>query len=163
MTSTYRFRILLMLSIVVACHARPTPMTTSSPALVVYSRLPGARVAAGDSVPLTVHVRQADDPRVPVQGAQVILVRSGRSRNDRAPVGALSDSAGNAAFPSLPAGTYQLQLRRIGYQSHAVSVVVPPRCPVVVEAYLGIQSVCLFQCPAMPGHVTVTTCATNGD
>jgi protocatechuate 3,4-dioxygenase beta subunit len=104
-------------------------------------------------------VRQADDPRVTVHGASVLAFPVSAAMAAPAPIGAYTDSTGHASFPTLPPGTYRLQVRRLGYAAHAVPLMLPSGCPMVVEVYLGIQSTCLFDCPAMPAHVTVTTCA----
>jgi Carboxypeptidase regulatory-like domain len=156
---------LLIAVLATACHARPTPVPAPAvaPALVVYARLPGARFAPGDSVPLTVLVRQADDPRVSVQGAAVVVHPAGATAAGPTAIGAYSDSTGHASFATLPPGEYRLLVRRIGYAAHTVPLTLPSGCPVAVEVYLGMQFTCLFQCPAMPAHVTVTTCAPKAD
>lgn len=107
---------------------------------------------------LRVIVRNADAPEQTVWSVRVLL-RDAKAADS---TGRLTDSAGVAAFGALAAGAYLADIRRIGFASlNGVPIRIEPGCGTVVEVYLGLQALCLGECPPTPGRAVVSTCRGN--
>ena len=102
---------------------------------------------------LEIVVRSADRPTQALEGALVSVSSTPRDSLRR-----MTNVAGLAQFDSIPVGTYQVLVRRIGYATARGSVDVKPGCRTDVEAYVGLMAVGLDPPPPMPGRIAVTTC-----
>lgn len=119
--------------------------------------LPDRASAAWHEGALRVLMRYADFPERTESGVRVVLRRRDSQAADS--LVQLTDSAGVAAFADLEAGDYIADIRRIGFQPLiGVPMRIEPGCGTVVEVYLGIEALCLGECPPTPGRAVISTC-----
>lgn len=107
---------------------------------------------------LVVVVRDGDSPDRNVPGSTVFL---GRDKTNLQSVSALHASAktdGVVTFERLDPGEYAILVRQIGYEPFQFVVHLRPQCREVLEIYVGVQPLCLFECPSIPGRAVLTTC-----
>ena len=102
---------------------------------------------------LQVAVHPADRPTQPMFEAYVYVRMAQREEVRR-----VTNEYGLVTFDSLPAGDYDVLVRRLGYGEARGTVPVSIGCRTDAEAYLAMAYVGIDPPPPRRGKVTVTTC-----
>jgi hypothetical protein len=146
----------LTLATLAACGSGSRAATPAPVAHVVQRTWSAvdAELAAKRLGRLVVVVRSTDFPMQAVGQAQLTLTSTAMTR-DRT---GIADAAGIAELDSLPAGTYAVEVRRIGYVMGRVHVAVEPGCRSILEVYLGMAAFGLNPPAPMPTRSTATLC-----
>jgi hypothetical protein len=147
----YRQNLLVMVAALACSSAHSEPLQPGSVLAVV--RVPRQWGDTTATSRLKIVVRDVSRPIEPIPGTTVSLT-------GLKSVQIVTDARGYAEQGLLPAGEYDVLVRRIGYLSLRTHITLVKGCPAWAEIYLTFYPCDIGACPPrVPPRVILSTCA----